>query len=110
MTQTERPTPKFLSFDIKPKVVKIPRSGITPVTVYGTIETTSKNNVNITLTSSKGKVEKSIAPYAKTSTHNVAKFEWKYGIDKDKEVGTYNVRAVLVENTKQIRVGTFRVE
>ena len=57
-----------------------------------------------------GKDKKAATPYAKTSRNNVVKFEWKYGVDKDKEVGTYEVRAVLRENKKQIRVGTFRVE
>lgn len=111
MAKTEKPTPKFLSFYITPKVVKAPRSGIAPVKVHGTVETTSsKQYVDITLTPPKGKVVKSKAWYAETARHNIVKFEWKYGVDRDKETGTYNVRAVLGENKNQVRVGTFRVE
>ncbi|MGI0011354.1 MAG: hypothetical protein ACREAE_08135, partial [Nitrosopumilaceae archaeon] len=108
--ETRKTEPKFLTFDIAPKVVETPRTGINDVKVYGTIETTSDNQVvDITLTTPKGKEEKSIARYAETETYNVVKFERKYGIDKNKDQGTYIVRAVLRENESQVRSGTFEV-
>lgn len=111
MVKIEKPTPKFLSFNITPKNVKIPRSGITPVKVHGTVESTSsKQYVDIILTPPKGKIVKSKTSYAETARHNVVKFEWPYGINRDGETGTYNVRAVLRENKNQVRIGTFRVE
>jgi len=111
MAKTEKPKAKFLTFKIVPKVIKQPRTGIKPVTVSGTIRTTSsKQVVDITLTPPKGKKVKAKAYYAKTPRHNIRKFEWKYGVSKNKDAGRYHVRAVLRENRKQVRSDTFRVK
>lgn len=111
MAKTEKLKAKFLTFKIIPKVIKIPNSGIKPITVSGTIRTTSnKQVVEITLTSLKGKIVKSKANYAKTPKGDIIKFEWKYGINRNSELGTYKLRAVLRENKKQVRSDTFRVK
>jgi len=111
MAKTEKLKAKFLTFKILPKVIKIPNSGIKPVTASGTIRTTSnKQVVDITLIPLKGKIVKAKARYAKTPKANIIKFQWKYGINKDSKVGTHKVRAVLRENKKQIRSDTFRVK
>lgn len=110
MAKPKKPKAKFLTFKISPKIRKQPRSTTKPVTVSGTIRTTSRKQVvNITLTPPKGKKIKTKAWYAKTARHNIVKFQWKYGVSKNKDTGTYHVRAVLRENIKQARSGTFRV-
>ena len=111
MTKPKKPKAKFLTFKIVPKVIKQPRTRIKPVTVSGTVRTTSRKQiVNITLTPPKGKKIKTKAWYAKTARHNIVKFQWKYGVSKNKDVGRYHVRVVLHENNKQVRSDTFRVK
>ena len=111
MAKPKKPKAKFLTFKIIPKVIKQPRTGIKPVTMSGTIRTTSsKQVVDITLTPPKGKKVKAKAYYAKTPRHNIRKFGWKYGVSKNKDAGRYHVRAVLRENRKQVRAETFRVK
>ena len=112
MAKPKKTKAKFLTFKIVPKAIKQPRTGIIkPVTVSGTIRTTSKKQfVEITLTPPKGKKLKTKTWYAKTSIANTVKFEWKYGISKNKDIGKYHVKAVLNENKKQVRAGTFTVK
>jgi len=111
MTKPKKTKAKYLTFNISPKVIKRPRTGIKPVNVQGTIRTTAtKNVVDITLTRPKGKKVKAKSWYAKTARYNIVKFQWKYGVGVNKNLGTYKVRAVLHENKKQVRAGTFRVK
>ncbi|MCH7648561.1 MAG: hypothetical protein IIA83_08145 [Thaumarchaeota archaeon] len=111
MAKPPKPKAKFLTFKISPKVIKQPRTGIKAVTTSGSIRTTSnKQYVDITLTPPKDKKVKSKARYLTGGRTNVVTFQWKYGVSKNKDVGTYKVRAQLVENRKQVRSDTFRVK
>jgi len=111
MAKPKKTKAKFLTFKIVPKAIKQPKIGIKPVTVSGTIRTTSKKQfVEITLTPPKGKKLKTKTGYAKTSRAKTVKFEWKYGISKNKDIGRYHGRAVVRENKKQVRAGTFTAE
>ena len=116
MTKSKKPKklkPKFLTFNVTPKVVVRPRARIIKlVKVSGKIETTSnKGVVDFILITPKGKKEKSRVFYGKTTRGSLTVlFNWFYYVYKNTELGVYTVKARLRENNKQRKSKLFRVK